>query len=58
LPNASAVVKQAAAQYTAANPIMSWFNQSMIAGIPNYLLAGGLFLVLLIPMSSAKGKRR
>lgn len=57
LPNAPAVVKQAAAQYSAANPISSWFSGSMIAGIPNYFLAGGFGLLLLLPMLS-KGKRR
>lgn len=49
LPNAPAVVKQAAAQYQAANPASSFLSGSMIAGIPNYLLlgAGGILLVVL-----------
>lgn len=56
LPNAPSIVKQAAAQYSAGNPISSWFSGSMIAGVPNYLLAigGGLVLVLAV----AGGKRR
>lgn len=56
LPNAPGVVRQAAAQYSAANPIASWFSGSMIAGIPNYLLAGGLVGVVLL--ATAGGKRR
>lgn len=55
LPNAPAVVKQAAAQYSAANPVSSWFSGSMISGIPNYLLAIGGGLVLVLAVS---GKRR
>ena len=52
LPNAPAVVKQAAAQL----PATSWFSQST-AGIPNYLiLGGGLFLMVVL--ASAGGRRR
>ncbi|MGH9501654.1 MAG: hypothetical protein ACRD20_02255 [Terriglobales bacterium] len=56
LPNAPAVVKQAAAQYSAANPVTSWFSGSMLAGIPNYLLAGG-GLLLLLALSGGKRRR-
>jgi hypothetical protein len=53
LPNAPAVVKQAAAQLPAstvsASSLGSFFSGSAIAGIPNYfLLAAGLFFVLAI----------
>lgn len=57
LPNAPAVVKQAAAQLSSSGSATSWFTQSMISGIPNYLLVGGgLFLVVLL--ASAGGRRR
>lgn len=52
LPNAPAVVKQAAASYTAANPVSSFLSGS-IAGLPTYLLLGGAALALL-----ALGSRR
>jgi hypothetical protein len=51
LPNAPGIVRQAAAQL----PAQSWFTQSMIGGIPNYLLLGGGGLLLLL---AAGGKRR
>lgn len=56
LPNAPAVVKQAAAQYQAANPIQATLAGS-IGGIPTtyLLLGGGLLLVL---MMSGSGRKR
>ena len=54
LPNAPAVVKQAAAQYTAANPASTFLSGSAIAGIPNYLLLGGAGLLLVVMMSSKR----
>lgn len=57
LPNAPAIVKQAAAQYSAANPFSSWFNQQMIAGIPNYFLAAAGGLILLVPLLGGKKRR-
>lgn len=57
LPNAPAVVKQAAAQYSAANPLSSWFSGQMIAGIPNYLLAAAGGFILLIPLLGGKKRR-
>ncbi len=57
LPNAPAVVKQAAAQYSAANPISSWIQGSSIKGVPNYLLLSAAGLLLILPML-AKGRRR
>lgn len=60
LPNAPAIVKQAAAQLPPGSASMfpgfstAWFTQSMIAGIPNWgLLAGGALLMVLVA-----GKRR
>jgi hypothetical protein len=56
LPNAPAVVKEAAAQYQSSNPVSAWFSGSTL-GIPNYLLAGGGGLLILIPLLKS-GKRR
>lgn len=54
MPNAPAVVKQAAAQYAAANPTASFLSGS-IGGIPTtYLLAGGA--VLLFAIFGMKGR--
>jgi hypothetical protein len=53
LPNAPAAVKQAAAQYTAANPASS-FLSGTTAGIPNMLLIGGVGLLFLIPLMKRK----
>ena len=58
LPNAPAVVKQAAAQLPpgAGSSLSSIFTGSAIAGIPNYLLMGiGLFLVVIM---ASGGRRR
>ena len=42
----------------AALPTVSWFDQQMIAGIPNsYLALGTVGLVLLVSMSSARRRR-
>jgi hypothetical protein len=46
LPNAPAIVKQAAAQYQAANPV-SGFLSGTIFGLPSYLVLGGGLLALL-----------
>lgn len=46
LPNAPAVVKQAAAAYSASSPVSSFLSGS-IAGIPTYMLLGAGALALL-----------
>jgi hypothetical protein len=56
LPGAPSVVQQAAAQYSSANPIMAWFQGSMIGGIPNYWLIAGAGAALLL-LSGLKGRR-
>lgn len=56
LPGAPAVVQQAAAQYSAANPFTAWFSGSMIGGIPNYILLAGAGAALLLLMG-LKGRR-
>ena len=55
LPGAPAIVTQAAAQYRAANPMGSFFSQTVL-GIPVTYLVGGLGLLLLVPL--LKGRRR
>lgn len=55
LPNAPAVVKQAAAQYQAANPV-SGFLSGTIFGLPAYLVLGGGALALFAAVGS--GRRR
>lgn len=69
LPNAPAIVKQAATQYGTAHPSMAqptlsagsggsadlgWFTQQMIGGIPNYLLLGGGAIVLVLLLGRRK----
>ena len=57
MPNAPAVVKQAAAQYQAANPVSATLAGT-IGGIPTtYLLLGGGALLLLL-MAGGSGRRR
>ncbi len=57
LPGAPAVVQQAAQQYAAANPISTWLQGQIIKGVPNYLLAGGLGLLVLIPLMGGRRRR-
>ncbi len=53
LPNAPTAVKQAAAAYTAANPLSS-FLQGSILGLPTYLVLGGGLLAVLALAGSSK----
>jgi len=56
LPNAPAVVQQAAAQLAAASPVSAAL-QGSTGGIPNYMLLAGAGLLLVVVLASG-GKKR